>query len=249
MDYDTLMAMSKLHWRLPPMRARVNSAQRLVRALLRRTERPYVAYSGGKDSQCLVDIVLRIRPEVQVVFHDEDWLPPGTLEVVEATEKHYGIHILRVRERRSADEFFAEFGTWPTCSNPRPVDFEADTWGEIVGHYGFDGVAMGLRAEESTGRRFALRKPLRKTQDGLWHCSPLHDWSAPEVFAYLVGNELPIHPAYAQMINAGMPIERARIGPLTAVRVYQYGLLETTRHLWPELWNAFVTDNPVVANF
>ncbi len=247
MKYMIWYQASALRWRFPPINARMYSARKLIRQFLGRCERPYVAYSGGKDSQVLLDICLSERADVAVVWHDEDWVLPGTTEVVEATERRYGIRIIRVRERHSADEFQAAYGVWPHCAHPRPVDFEADTWKEIVAHYGFDGVLMGLRADESAGRYFALKKPLRLAKkDGLWHCSPLHDWDTETIWAYLVGNNLPLHSAYAAMIDAGIEPEHARVGPLTAVRVYQYGALEAIKRLWPDTWNAFVNDNPCV---
>lgn len=248
MKYAQWYQASELLWRLPPMRARAFSALRLIRAFLDRCEHPYIAYSAGKDSQALLDLALHVQPGLTVVFHDEDWLPPGTIEQVQATEAHYGIRITRVRERHSADEFFAQYGQWPHCSQPRAVDFEADTWKEIVQHFGFDGVLMGLRSDESVGRYFALKRPLRLTQkDGLWHGSPLYDWTTEQVWAYLAGNNLPIHSAYAQMLDAGIEPYHARIGPLTATRVYNYGALDTVKRLWPSLWNAFAADNPCVS--
>jgi len=247
MNWSTWSKASELRYRFPPMPARIASAQRLLSALFARCERPYVAYSGGKDSQVVLDLAIRLKPDVAVVWHDEDWLLPGTAEFVEGVEQRYGIHILRVRERFAADEFHAAYGVWPRCAHPRPVDFEADRWPEIVAHYGFDGVALGLRSEESAGRYFALKTPLRLTRkDGLWHCSPLHDWTAADVWAYLCGRDCPCHHVYETMIDAGIAPEFARVGPLTATRVYGYGLLDTLKRLWPETWNAFAAENPCV---
>jgi phosphoadenosine phosphosulfate reductase len=247
-NYQLWTEASALRWKLPPMRARTYSALRLIRACLSRCQNPYVAFSTGKDSQVVLDLALSIKPDLPVVFHDEDWVLPGTIEQVAATEAHYGIRILRVRERRAADEFYAQYGVWPQVSQPRGVDFEADTWKEIVRHYGFDGVLIGLRADESVRRFFSLKRPLRLVEnDGLWHGSPLFDWTTEQVWSYLVGNHAPVHPAYREMIDAGVEPRFARVGPLTAVRVYQYGSLEIVKRLYPSLWNAFVAENPCVA--
>ena len=238
---------ARLRWRLSPMRARVLSARRLLRAFFARVSHPYVAFSGGKDSLVVLDLALQLSPTVQVVWSDEDWLPPGTAEFIETIEGHYGIRIIRARERHGAKEFHALYGVWPVCSAPRPVDFEADTWGEVMEHFGFGGVILGLRRGESAGRHFALRRPLRQCKgDGLWHVAPIYDWSCDEVWSYIAGNDLPVHPAYREMIEAGVEPEHARIGPLTAVRVYQYGMLAFVKQQWPDLWNRFRADNPMV---
>jgi 3'-phosphoadenosine 5'-phosphosulfate sulfotransferase (PAPS reductase)/FAD synthetase len=195
-----------------------------------------------------MDIALRIRPDIQIVWHDEDWVLPGTAENIEGVETFYGINIIRVRERFSADEFFKEFGRWPICLSPRSVDFEADHWFEIVRHYGWDGAVIALRSDESTQRYFALKRPLRwnKSREE-WRVSPVHDWSVEDIWAYILGRKLPYHPAYEKMIDAGIEPKFARIGPLTAVRVYDYGILTAFKQLWPETWNRFVEENPCVA--
>lgn len=242
-----------LDWKLRQkyFRWRITEAQQVLRKWLQQCKTPYVAYSGGKDSQVVVDLILHVDRSVKVVWHDEGWILPGTVEVVQATEAFYGISIIRVHERQSADEFFAEFGIWPRCSQRRPVDFEADHWSEIVEHFGFDGVAMGLRMDESSHRYLSLRKTsLRKTHyDNLWHVYPIRSWTWQDVWSYILANNLPYHPGYQRMIEAGVPPEQARVGPLTANRVYAFGILATLKYLWPETWNAFVAENPEVQSF
>jgi phosphoadenosine phosphosulfate reductase len=238
---------SRLRYTLPGMARRIRDAERITAAFLRRAVHPYVAFSTGKDSLVALDITLRLRPDTAVLFHDENWLLPGTRDNVAAVEAFYGTRILRVRERYADDEFFAAYGVWPRCDRPAPVDFEADHWSEIDAHYGFDGAIIALRAEESAQRRRALRQPLRwhKT-DGQWRVSPVHDWSYQDIWAYIIGRRLPYHPAYPAFIEAGVPPVYARIGPLTAVRVYSFGTLTAVKRLWPSLWNEFVAQNPCV---
>lgn len=238
-----------LRYRLPIMDAKIREARRILGAFLRRTENPYVAFSTGKDSLVALDLTLELKPETPAVWHDEHWVLPGTLKTLVAIEKHYGIHILRVRERYADDEFFKAYGVYPVCPDPRPVDFEADHWPEIISHYSFDGAIIALRSDESVGRRFALRQPLRWHQGSEeWRVSPVHNWSAFDVWAYIIGKGLPYHPSYERQIDAGVEIEHARVGPLTAVRVYQYGALTTIKKLYPDLWNEFSAVNPCVIN-
>jgi 3'-phosphoadenosine 5'-phosphosulfate sulfotransferase (PAPS reductase)/FAD synthetase len=221
MNWDTFARAMTLRYRMPGMKYRVRDANRILMAFLKRSVKPYVSFSAGKDSLVALDMALALRPDIAVVWHDEDWLPPGTVESVEAAEQFYGIRILRVRERHAADEWYARYGQWPHCSQPRVVDFEADTWPEIEDHYGFDGAIIALRGDESKARSLALRYPLRwhKTM-GAWRVSPVHDWTYMDVWSYILGRRLPFHPAYRQMIEAGVEPAHARIGPLTATRVY-----------------------------
>jgi len=60
----------KLWGRTEWFRARVREAERVIEEALSRFNRPYVAFSGGKDSTALMHIVLRKDPNVTVVHWD-----------------------------------------------------------------------------------------------------------------------------------------------------------------------------------
>lgn len=249
MKWDVFRKTMELQYKLPAMKYKMATAQRILMAFLKRTSKPYVAFSTGKDSLVALDLVLSMRPDIDIVFHDEDWVIPGTIENLEAIELYYDKHIIRVRERYAADEFKKEYGQWPICWQPRAVNFEADHWDEIVSHYGWDGAIIALRSEESTQRAFTLRRPLRwnKTAEE-WRVSPTHDWNYRDVWAYIIGKRLLYHPAYEKLIDSGVEPKFARIGPLTAVRVYQYGVLSKVKYLWPDCWNRFTEQNPCVSS-
>lgn len=59
-------------------------------------------------------------------------------------------------------------------------------------------VFIGLRAEESKGRRMnrRVRGCLYPTKAGRWHCTPLADWHGIDVLAYCVSRGCPLLPLY-----------------------------------------------------
>ncbi|MEN8237429.1 MAG: phosphoadenosine phosphosulfate reductase family protein [Pseudomonadota bacterium] len=61
-----------------------------------------------------------------------------------------------------------------------------------------DGVFLGLRMLEGQARKMnlATRGPIYQLKDKSWRCNPLWRWSAKDVFAYLVNNEVEINPCY-----------------------------------------------------
>src|SRR5690606_35979235 len=63
---------------------------------------------------------------------------------------------------------------------------------------GITGQFLGLRKEESNGRRISLlkRSPIYQMQDGMWKCCPLADWTAKDVWAYIVTRNLPYPKFY-----------------------------------------------------
>lgn len=88
----------------------------------------------------------------------------------------------------------------------------------------------GIRGAES-----AQRKRLQ-TGGGVTErtCAPLIHWSAPDVWAYLAANDLPIHPAYA-MTSTGQCRDRLRVSSLGGLRGRGTGRAEWERVYYPEV--------------
>lgn len=127
-----------------------------------------VAFSGGKDSQVVLDIVSRVLhpDDYIVVFSDTTMELPPTYETVERTKKEYqerypGLKFYTVKPPKPAIEFWEDFGPpsrihrW-CCTVTKTAPF-VNFIREL--HYGNGGtkpprilVFDGVRAEESTAR-------------------------------------------------------------------------------------------------
>lgn len=246
-EFDLLIKTSRLRYALPEMQRKVRLAKGIIRRAMSQCERPYIAYSSGKDSQVVLDLVLGERPDVAIVYFDDLWMPDGTNGHLNATEARHKIRILRAYQRHAGKEFKELYGAYPQGTLPHNLDHIVDRVSNLVADYGFDAVVLGLRREESTRRHFAVKRAIKHVKsDGLLHVNPIHDWTWQDVWAYIAGRALPYHPAYRQLIDAGVAPQYARVGPLTAVRVYQYGAANIAKKLWPETWAAFVAANPCV---
>jgi len=141
---------------------KIDAAKKMLLDFFSTVEKPYCAISGGKDSLVSLDLAMSVAPGTfDVCWGDEDFNMPGTREQISAIEHHYAIKVTRIRVRHGAREFRDMFGCYPACENPHPVDFEADTGKEVTAHFGWDGVILGLRSEESRQRRYAMTNPLR----------------------------------------------------------------------------------------
>lgn len=251
--FAQLRRLALAHSRLPSFQRRVRLSSNLIEAFFWCSRRPQIGYSTGKDSLVCLDLAARLGLPGQavVMFTDHYHELPGTIEQIVRTEAYYGLRIQRVaRAHDTESEFYREFGVEPVASERREVDYIGEDRAEILRHYGVDGSLLGLRMEESAERRMAIAQhgAVRYSKAAeLWRCDPIWNWSWRDVWAYILSRDLPYHPAYEALIDAGVHPSRARVGPLTAVRVYQYGTLTTLRRLWPEAWNRFVLDNPCVA--
>jgi phosphoadenosine phosphosulfate reductase len=70
---------------------------------------------------------------------------------------------------------------------------------------------LGIRAEESTGRRFRVCRWGLNSPNG---CAPLGRWTTADVFGYLSLYNLPIHPAYGYLGDGRWPRERLRVAEI-----------------------------------
>lgn len=210
----------------------------------------YIAFSGGKDSTVLLDLVLRVAPDTPVFWGDDGWDYPETLQFLADTAARYDFRLWRVRNRGNIAGFGRWVGhaDWPGA-NPGPWDYECSSFDDhsrLLLELGYQGVFLGLRQEESVARRLRLRQagPLAFVRgEGLWHCAPLGRWTWRDVWAYIHSRELPYNPIYDRLAALGVAPECQRVGPLIAWGQDCYATLQRG---WPELFNRFATEFPEV---
>jgi 3'-phosphoadenosine 5'-phosphosulfate sulfotransferase (PAPS reductase)/FAD synthetase len=240
------------HAQLRRMQKKIDSANQLLDRYFDLVTFTQVAYSTGKDSTVMLDLIAQRNEPFKATFTDHHWEMPGTVEMLETAASYYGIHVYTVRRTDDWEpKWVKEFDNYPVPpAIQRSVDYVGLTRKSIIQHFGFDGVCVGLRRQESTKRLFATQEPLRWNKaTEVWHADPIYNWTHEDVFGYIFIRDLPIHPAYEALINAGVPPQYARVGPLTATEVYQYGTMTTIKQLWPDTWNEFAQANPCVESY
>jgi phosphoadenosine phosphosulfate reductase len=202
-----------------------------------------VSFSGGKDSTVLLDLTLAVKPDLDIIWFDDGWDYPETISFLAAVEARLGRRILRVEMPVRSSFWGREIaygGDDPSYSHACDMDYEA--WARQ-----YTGALIGMRKEESKQRYFTL---LRRGEVyyhkglGHWHCCPLASWTWQDVWGYILGNGLSYNPVYDRLEKLGVAPAQARVGPLTAWMVYQYGALATLKRGWPDLYNRFCAAHP-----
>jgi 3'-phosphoadenosine 5'-phosphosulfate sulfotransferase (PAPS reductase)/FAD synthetase len=105
---------------------------------------------------------------------------------------------------------------------------------------------IGLRAEESRGRLMNRRAHgvLYPRGDGRWIATPLADWTALDVFAYLVSNDLPVSQEYLDPGDTAEERGRRRTGTALGTTNTGYGRWHELRVRHRALWQELVTMFP-----
>lgn len=167
------------------------------------------SFSGGKDSQVVLDLCTRAIPpsDFEVIYSDTGYELPTSLSLYEEVKAHYHkqfpeLRFRTARNHESVLNYWDKIGTpsdthrWccsvmKTAPLYRLLKIEGTNKQAKVLAY------EGVRAEESVKRNSYNRigKGSKHSQIVI-NAHPILYWNTTEVFLYLFENQLPINPAY-----------------------------------------------------
>lgn len=250
----------ELHAQLPAFARTLDWTRQLIDDAMQKIETPYLALSGGVDSQVLLDLLWRAGYRMPVRWSDDGYDYPETLACLQMLIQAYQLDFHAIRNLHAWQRWCEEMDRPDLCDDPAALEAwgnphewtETRTAAQHQEHQqGYTGVFLGLLAKESRARSYALQSGYKalyqvKSEGGMWHCSPLAAWDKRDVWAYVTKYNLPYNAAYARLAALGVPLERRRVAPLTCFRTAQYGSVAVLRQGWPELYNRLATTFPGV---
>lgn len=172
-------------------------------------DRFITSFSGGKDSQVVLDLVTRAIPPTafEVIYSDTGYELPSSLELYEDIQNYYkkrfpALKFTTTRNHESVLNYWDKIGTpsdthrWccivmKTAPLYRSLKLENNKQAKVLA---FEGV----RAEESTRRSGYGRIGKGVKHSTTINARPILQWSTVEIFLYLMRHKLHINPAYRQ---------------------------------------------------
>ena len=229
-----------LHSRSKTFQKRVGQSIGIIEKALTAKQKWYVAFSGGKDSTVVLNLVLKLLPDSFIFWSDEEFFLPETGEYIQRLKKN-GLNIRQCNGEIKPTEWFTsnkdKQGTGKTA---------------LAKSLNLGGVFLGLRAEENGYRKIFLRKysPLYFAENrDIWLCNPIAWWTVRDVWTYIISNELDYNKAYDKLSDLGLTLDRQRIGPYATEKVLGYGQLVILKMGWPEEYHRFVKKFPQASGY
>jgi 3'-phosphoadenosine 5'-phosphosulfate sulfotransferase (PAPS reductase)/FAD synthetase len=193
-----------------------------------------VAFSGGKDSLCVLALVREQSPQTPAVYFDAGCAFPECLALLDETPR-----LTRFKTDEPLLTTLARLGLHH--SRLEQETMQTTVYGPVkrlIAEYGFDGVAYGLRAEESPPRRrHALRRGgvFQYQRDSLWACQPAWDWSYFDVWAFILTRNLRYCATYDRMWSE-LPPREQRLSYWAGESARERGRFLFLKRHYPELW-------------
>ena len=158
-----------------------------------------ITTSFQREGMVIVDMAVKISPDVQIITLDTGRLPAETYDMIETLRERYGIAVDAVSPdaleietmvtRHGPNLFYESVAMRSLCCHfrkVRPLERKLES---------FDAWVVGLRRSQSE-----TRSSLEKIQEinGKLKISPLADWTADDVKSYIAEHGVPEHPLYAK---------------------------------------------------
>lgn len=189
--------------RLASFKRKVSRTKNFICSVLEKHDKPYISYSTGKDSLCLLHLLLSFEPNITAMHHDSGVELPESYVVRDKIKEDWNLNLDIIKSPVDVLDVYEQKDGFGIGAN-KDIAFTKAMMNPIrkwTKENNFDLAFIGLRKQESSHRRIMLSKHSNyfyaKT-NSLYECFPLSEWKGRDIFAYIFANELDeyIHPAY-----------------------------------------------------
>ncbi len=167
-------------------------SQLIIQYAVEKYSRLFVACSFGKDSRVIVDLAMRVRPDIKFIGIDTGYEFPETLAFGETLVRETGMKFEWVRAsdeaRRKIDEEYGD--SFIKNDQYKCCEMKIPAIERVLPHY--DAWITGLRRDETE-----YRKNTKLIEQGkIAKINPIAFWTKDEIWQYIKEQNLKYHPLY-----------------------------------------------------
>lgn len=227
-----------------------------IEDVLSKVKNPYVAFSGGKDSEVVLHICLQYKPDILVLFIHQGTEFPDTEELINKLNLEWNLNLTILKPEKGLLELLEDYGAYgiKTKVEYRKGDIAKNLIKipslNFAEKNKCDAVFLGLRKEESLSRKVLLNYRsnfMFCEYDKLFHCNPIANWKVEDVWGYITDNELPYNSLYDK--TKFLPREKIRVSPWAGGHCIAQGRILHLKFYYPDLYRKFSTIFPFVKSY
>lgn len=191
---------------LKPFSEKLERAEQLCKLWARPEIKSCVACSFGKDSLAVLHLVLKVRPDIPVIWENTGVDFAETKPFVCEVARKWNLNLTELKPQRSYWEILDSLmekgfriDDGAKQSNSCCYHLKDKPFKLLYRQQKFTHVFTGVTAMESRKRMFtACQKGMTYYQkkQGIWKVHPIMYWREEEVWAFTRAQGIPIHPAY-----------------------------------------------------
>ncbi|MFW0787925.1 phosphoadenosine phosphosulfate reductase family protein [Gordonia sp. CPCC 206044] len=228
----------------------------------------WVAWSGGKDSTVVVDLVRRVDPAVPVVFYDCGLDFPETRTYLRDLAAAWDLNLHVVPTEPDLLTLLVAAGDFDPAAPTRQVRLNvraamiADPAARAHAQFGPANL-WGVRAGESAGRLQLYRTQAARGRrcgygtggglvsraDGTTSYSPIWNWTTDHVWEYLNARDIAPNPIYAKLTALGADPSDARVDAMIDPARLDNGHITRLAAGWPAIFDRLVDALPRLADY
>lgn len=145
---------------------------------------PHLALTASMNDAVLIDLAVKVYPEIEVVFIDTGYHFPETLETVERVRRRYGLN-MKIMTVAHHDEALWEVDPENCCSAVKVGQLDRALLGKSAW-------MSGLRRVDADSR---VKAPIvARDLRGLIKVNPIAAWTDDDVWGYIHDNDVLYNP-------------------------------------------------------
>lgn len=233
-------------------RKHLKEAIEAIQTAIENCKNPAVCFSFGKDSLVCLDIAAKIKPDILIINIDRG--KGGDIEeavkMYDEYAKERNLNYHRVKTPKEIFEIYKEAGSIEKLSrkNIRANLLRGIKKAREI--YNIDCEIIGLRAEESRGRSYLNRYGTfhYSENEKIYKCKPVLHWKDDEIWAHIVGNNLPYTSWYDKEAEFDS-YEKARYSNWAGLFLINKGRFARLRKNYPKEFQELATAFPEVKHY